>query len=105
MTLYHATKARNVASIMRHGLLVKRADSAAKIKGVWLHTKAMTPWAILHTQRKHKASLEQVVILEVKVRREALRRFRRGLWYVSVDIKPSALRAHSVGVDHSRSVS
>ena len=35
--LFHATTKANLPSIQAHGLLVSKADTAAKIKGVWLH--------------------------------------------------------------------
>lgn len=91
MKLYHATKKSSVKSILKRGLLVSHADKRAKILGCWLHTAAKTPWAILHTMRKHHVTLRDVVILEVNVPRATLTRFRRGLWYSQTNINFSRI--------------
>ena len=76
---FHATTRQNLASIQAQGLLVSKADPKARIKGIWLHTTSQSTWAVVHTQRKHKAQLEDVVVIEVKVARTKLTRFRTGL--------------------------
>lgn len=86
MKLYHATTRTRLASIQTHGLRVANADPTAKIKGCWLHTASNSPWAVVHTQRKHGASLANVVVIEVTVPRSRLTRFRTGLWYTTQDI-------------------
>ena len=86
MKLYHATKRANLESIQSHGLLVSKADARAKIKGCWLHTRSMSPWGVVHTIRKHKADLADVIIIEINVPRSWLTRFRTGLWYAKRDI-------------------
>lgn len=94
MTLRHATTRDRLASIQRDGLRVACADPAAKIQGVWLHTASHSPWAVVHTMRKHKAQLEDVVIIEVTVPRRQLKRFRTGLWYVQGDIPVTRCTGH-----------
>lgn len=84
--LYHATMRANLDSIMTHGLLVSKADAAAKIKGVWLHSASNSAWACLHVQKKHQATLEDVIVLKVKIARTALRRFQTGIYYSLQDI-------------------
>ena len=84
--LFHATTRQNLPSIQANGLLVSKADATARIKGVWLHSASQRPWATLHTVRKHTAQLDDVVVLEVRVPRASLRRFKTGLWYSSTDI-------------------
>ena len=91
MKLWHATDRKNLASILEHGLLVSKADPTAKIKGCWLASSSNRPWGILHTQRKHHAQLEDIVIIEVKISRSRLTRFRPGLWYAVTDIEPGRL--------------
>ena len=103
--LYHATTRSNLESIREHGLLVSKADSKAKIKGCWLHTRSMSPWGCLHTIRKHKARLEDVVILEVSVPRSWLTRFRTGLWYSKRDIPVERIGRVIEGTEFSASVS
>ena len=79
MILYHATPRRNLASILESGLDPKRATG--KIKGIWLHTASKTPWAILHTIKRHKLnSFDEVVILKCKIPRSRLTRRWFGLW-------------------------
>jgi hypothetical protein len=84
--LYHATTRHNLASIQQHGLLVSKADPQAKLKGCWLATASNRSWGVLHTIRKHKAMLDEVVVIEVNVPRSWLTRFRTGLWYTTQDI-------------------
>lgn len=91
MILRHATTTERAAHIREEGFRVAMADPAAKIKGIWLHSKSNSAWATLHTIRKHGAALEDVVILEVNVPRSQLKRFRTGLWYVSQDIPATAI--------------
>ena len=105
MRLYHATKRSNLDSIREHGLLVSKADKAAKIKGCWLHTRSMSPWGCLHTIRKHKARLEAVVIVEVTVPRSWLTRFRTGLWYTKKDIPAERIGREIEGAEFGASVS
>lgn len=98
MLLYHATSRENLPSIQTHGLLVSKADPTARLKGVWLHSKSNSPWAILHTQKKHKAHLEDVVLIEVQIARTKLTRFvnptcSRGIYWSKTDIAPTQLGA------------
>ncbi len=92
MLLYHATTRTNLESILKEGLLVSHADLAARTKGVWLHTKAKSQWAILHTQRRHRATLEEVVVLAVDIPRRWLKHFQSGLWWTPVDVPPCRIR-------------
>lgn len=84
VTMYHATHINNVDSIMQHGLTVARATG--KISAVWLHTKSKRAWGVLHTQRKYKAQLNQVVILTVRVKRSNLTRRWRGIWSCKANV-------------------
>lgn len=86
MILRHATTRARLAQIREQGLRVACADPAAKIKGVWLHSASNSAWAVVHTLRKHRATLEEVVVVEVNVPRRMLTRFRSGLWYSLEDI-------------------
>jgi hypothetical protein len=95
--LRHATTLQRLDSIRRDGLRVRCADPQAKIKGVWLHTPSKSPWAVVHTQRKHGAALDDVVILTVSVPRKYLRRFVNTTtgysgWYSVRDVPPRAIR-------------
>jgi len=86
MLLRHATTRQAWQTIQTEGLRVACADPSAKIQGVWLHSPAQSAWAIVHTMRKHGAALEDVVVLEVRVGRTALRRFKRGLWWTAANV-------------------
>lgn len=85
MILYHATPKSNLESITANGL--DPALAIGKIKGVWLHTKSKTPWAVLHTANRHSISTDDVVVLEVEVPRKHLTRRWRGLWTSAVMIR------------------
>lgn len=104
-TLYHATTRQNLASIQAHGLLVNKADATARIKGVWLHSRSQSPWAVLHTMRKHRATLDDVVVLAIRVQRESLTRFKTGLYYSKTDIAAGRITAIIDGTTFGASVS
>jgi hypothetical protein len=86
----HATPSCNLASIRRDGLL--SGKSQGRLAVVWLHALSKTPWATLHTVKRHGGRIEDVVILETAVPRSWLRRNRRGLWYSVRDIPPARFR-------------
>ena len=90
MILRHATLIRNVPGIERRGLLC--CKSKGKKPVVWLHTPAKSPWAILHTLRRHGGRAEAVVILLVDVPRAWLRKSRKGLWYSTRDVPADRIR-------------
>jgi hypothetical protein len=90
MLLRHATPARNVNSILRHGLLCSR--SQGKLPVVWLHTPGRSLWAVVHTVGRHGGRPETVVVIEVEVPRRWLRRSRKGLWFCRRDVPPECFR-------------
>lgn len=105
VVLGHATTRQALASIREQGLLVEKADAAAKIRAIWLHAPSLTGWAIVHTQRKHRAHLDDVVVIEVQVSRKALRRFKAGLWFCGGDIPATAITRVWDGEAFGQSVS
>ena len=91
MILRHATPARNLASILRAGLLASKSQGKKPV--VWLCSPAQSSWALLHTVKRHRGRIEQVVILEVQVPRHWLRKSnRKGLWFTPRDIAPERIR-------------
>ena len=89
MQLRHATKRSNLESIQRDGLLPNKA--VGKRAAVWLHKPGKTPWALLHTQTRKGASLEELVVLEINVPRSWLTRHQTGLWYCPRVISPDRI--------------
>jgi hypothetical protein len=71
MLVQHATPARNLAGILRAGLLCSKSRGTP---AVWFHPAARSAWAVLHTVRRHGGRIESVVILEVDVPRRWLRK-------------------------------
>lgn len=92
MKLYHATTRERAESIMSAGFLMSKADPAAKIKGCWFASKSNRAWGVLHTIRKHKAQLADVVVIEVSIPKSQLTRFRTGLYVVKADVAASRIR-------------
>ncbi len=90
MLLRHATPRRNLPSIRRAGLLCSR--SRGRLPVVWLHAPSKTPWAVLHTVKRHGGRVEGVVVIEADVPRSWLRRNRKRLWYCARDIPPDRFR-------------
>jgi len=88
MKLRHATPARNLESINRRGLLT--AKSQGRLPVVWLHAASRSPWAILHTMRRH--SCKDVLVLEIDVPRSWLTRCKAGLWYTNRDVPPCRIQ-------------
>lgn len=86
----HATPRRNLRSIFRSGL--NPALARGRKKAVWLHTASQTCWAILHVARRHHTPAEEIVVLTIRVRRDAVRRTnRKGIWTCSQVIPPEAI--------------
>src|SRR5438128_632886 len=77
MLLRHATLRKNLSSISRHGLLCSKSQGRRRV--VWLHAPSRSAWAVLHTIKRHGGRVEDVVILEIQVPRNWLRRNRRRL--------------------------
>jgi hypothetical protein len=90
MLLRHATLARNLPSIRRAGLLTSKSQGKRPV--VWLHAASKTPWAMLHTVKRHGGRVENVIVLAVDVPRRWLRRSRRGLCYCRRDVPPALFR-------------
>lgn len=90
--LYHATPARNLASIRKRGLLT--AKSKGKLPVVWFHTRNRRDWAIVHTMQRH--GTKDVAIIGVSVSRHTLRRAGRGLWYSLVDVSAGRLTVETI---------
>jgi hypothetical protein len=90
MLLRHATPRRTLPSISRRGLLCSM--SRGRLPAVWLHSPSKTPWAVLHTVKRHGGRVEGVIIIEVDVPRGWLRRNRKRLWYTPYDIPTDRFR-------------
>jgi hypothetical protein len=89
--LRHATPARNLASILRAGLLTSRSEG--KLPAVWFTCPSASSWAVLHVVKRHGGRVETVVILEVDVPRRWLRRSaRKRLWCSLRDIPPDRIK-------------
>jgi hypothetical protein len=94
ITLRHATLAKNLPSILRHGLLCSK--SRGKKRVVWACKPAQTHWACWHVIRRHHGQPQDVVVLEIRVPRGQLRKHggaARGLWYSIADVPPECIRA------------
>jgi hypothetical protein len=87
--LYHATLRRNYRSITGRGLLAGK--SQGELIGVWLCEPGRRHWACLHTVRRHGGRVEGVIVIQVKVPREWLKRHggHTGLWRCKRDISPA----------------
>jgi hypothetical protein len=90
MLLRHATPKRNLTSIRRAGLLFSK--SQGRLPVVSLHATGKTPWAALHTVKRHGGRVESVVVLTVQVPRCWLRRSKRRLWCCRRDVPAARIR-------------
>ena len=94
MNLRPATPARNLRSIRIRGLLT--ANSKGKLPVVWLHAASRSPWAVLHTMKRH--GCKEVTVIEISVPRSWLTRSKAGLWYTNRDIPPGRI-IQTIAVD------
>lgn len=90
MLLRHATPRKNIPSICKAGLLFSK--SQGRLPAVWLHAPGKTAWALIHVVKRHSGRVEDVVVIELDVPRNWLRRSRRGLWYSRSDLPPVRFR-------------
>ncbi len=90
MLLRHGTPHRNLPGIRRAGLLC--SFSRGRLPVVWLHSPSKTPWAVLHTVKRHGGRVEGVVVIELDVPRRWLRRSKPGLWYTPRDVPSERIR-------------
>jgi len=89
-TLIHATLRCNLKSIRRNGLLCSR--SRGERLAVWLAQPDNERYVISHMLSKHAASLDEVVIIRVRVPEGTLRKHgRHGLLYSIQDIPVDAI--------------
>lgn len=88
MKLWHATPSRNLASIRKRWLLT--AKSKGRLAVVWLHAPSRSPWAVLHTMRRHACTA--VTVIEISVPRSWLTRSKAGLWYSNRDVPPGRIQ-------------
>jgi hypothetical protein len=73
--------------------------SRGKLPAVWLGSPAACSWAAIHVARRHKARIEDVIVLEVTVPRSWLRRSRKRLWYSLRDVPPSRIARHVIAFE------
>ncbi len=91
MLLFHATPARNLAGILKAGLLCSK--SQGRLPVVWLCVSSKRSWGLLHTIRRHGGRAESTVILAVSVPRRWLRRSsRKGLWICPRDVSANRIK-------------
>ena len=104
-TWRHATTWSNYVTIAVDGIQVGASNGPSDRKAIWLHRPEKTPWAILHTMQRHAVDLDNIVVLELHLERDAVKRHGGGLWYYQEDIFPSAIRAVLRGPDIARMTS
>ena len=90
MLLRHSTPRRNLPSIVKAGLLCSKSQGKKPV--VWLHSPSRTGWAVLHTVKRHKGGVDDVVTLEIDVPRAWLKKHGRCTWYCIRDIPPDRIR-------------
>ena len=89
MILYHATLKANLDSIEKHR--INPDFSQGKEAVIWYHTQSKRHWAIAHAQKRHNCTLDEIVIITVKIPRSKLRRRWRGLWTSPETITPTTI--------------
>jgi hypothetical protein len=78
--------------------------SRGKLPAVWLGSPAACSWAAIHVSRRHKARIEDVIVLEVSVPRSWLRRSRKRLRYSLRDIPATRISRHVIAFSELASV-
>jgi hypothetical protein len=84
--VFHATPTKNLRSILRTGLDPDRSQGAQML--VWLHSSSKSPWAVLHTAKRHHVPAEEISLVTLKLPRSWLRRRQSGIWTCNQLIGP-----------------
>lgn len=92
--MYHATSVRNLASILKWGLLTSK--SRQKRAAVWFVPKRGFGWACQHAVKRNGGRIEDVVVLAVDVPRSWLVRHKGGLWYCMRDVPADRINGVTV---------
>jgi len=91
-TWRHATTFSNYVTIAVDGIQLSGSNGTSGRQAIWLHRPEKTAWAIIHTMHRHGVNLDDIIVLELHLERDKVKRHGRGLWYISEDISPSAIR-------------
>lgn len=86
VTLYHATTRAAAPDCWRQGILTRMAKGA--MRAVWLVPENRVHWAILHTQKRHGVSLDDVRVISVKIDSSRVKSHGGGRHYTLQDIEP-----------------
>jgi hypothetical protein len=87
MTLYHVTHIRNRESIDRRGLLPEK--STGRELSVWMVTKSLIWWAIIHTvQKPGRGPIDKLIVYKCEVPRNKLRRYGKRTWRCFETVRP-----------------
>lgn len=89
ITLIHATDVRNLASIMKRGLLPGKATR--RRKAVWLAPEAAARWTVRHCMVNRELDFDRIAVLTVRVPAAWVKGFRHGLFYCTRPIPPAAV--------------
>ena len=89
MKLYHATRSKHLPAILRDGLLCSKSQGEREV--VWATTASNVNWACNHVVMRHRGRIEDVVVIEIDVPRDWLRKHNGRLWYSVRDIPPSRI--------------
>lgn len=84
--LYHVTPVRNLEGIQSHGLQLSRSVGKPRI---WLVRPSKIKWAIQHVMTRHNC--EAVVVFSVKLNRQQITRYKRGIYFTPGDVPPELL--------------
>lgn len=82
--LYHVTHKSNLESILAGGLDPAKAKGLRK--SVWGVVRTRAAWAIVHVLSKPwnaGATLEDVVVIELRLPKKAVRRYHVGIWHTA----------------------
>jgi len=85
VALYHVTPARNIDSIVRHGVQVDYSLGARQVS--WWVRLGMLHWAAVHVMSKHATNLSDIVVVEATIPAYQLRRYSLdGVFYCLADV-------------------
>lgn len=89
LTLYHCTPRRNLRGIRRGG--IDPAYARSNTERSYYVTAGAIDWAIPHVAMRHGVDEREVIVLECRVPRKWLTRFRRGVWYATRILPPERI--------------
>lgn len=96
--LYHLTRRGEAIEIVLDGLDPTRSTGKRQVS--WLCDATRLSWAVKHLSKHHGWNPSELYVLRVTVRKEDVRRYRRGVFTCKVFVPGKYVRIESDSAEH-----